>query len=279
MAPNFQERLREAWARSDSALCVGLDPQMDRLPRDCQRAEQPFLTFCRQVVDATADLVCAFKPQYACFGAVGAFDELRALVAYIHERHPGIPVILDAKRGDVGHVAALYAKELFEVFDVDAATVNPYLGWDAVAPYTGDPERGAIVLCHTSNPGSPWLQEFPEDAPVYLRVAERVAREDRGNLMLVVGATFPEQLAAVRAKAPTVPFLVPGVGAQSGDLAAVFANGVDADGRGLVVNSSRGVIFAGGREAGWLEGVVTAATALRDDMRRVRDAALGTRYS
>lgn len=273
MAPNFQQKLRAAWARSDSALCVGLDPQMDRLPGDCQRAEQPFLTFCRQVVDATADLVCAFKPQYACFGAVGAFDELRALVAYIHERHPGIPVILDAKRGDVGHVAALYARELFDVFGVDAATVNPYLGWDAVGPYTGDPERGVIVLCHTSNPGSPWLQEYPESAPVYLRVAERVASEDRGNLMLVVGATFPAQLAEVRRVAPSVPFLVPGVGAQSGDLAAVFANGVDANGAGLVVNASRSVIFAGDG-AGWVDGVATAATELRDDMRRARDSAV-----
>ena len=273
MALSFQDRLRAAEARSDSALCVGLDPQMERLPPDCQRAEQPFLDFCRQVVDATAHLVCAFKPQYACFAAAGAFDELQALVAYIHERHPGIPVILDAKRGDVGHVAALYAQELFGFFDVDAATVSPYLGWDAVEPFTGDPERGVIVLCHTSNPGSPWLQEYPENGPTYLRVAERVAREDRGNLMLVVGATFPEQLARVRVAAPSVPFLVPGVGAQSGDLAGVFANGLDADGAGLVVNASRSVIFAGQGER-WVDGVASAATMLRDDMRRARGAAL-----
>lgn len=273
MARTFQERLRDGQARSDSALCVGLDPRVDRLPSACRRAAEPFLAFCREVVDATANLVCAFKPQYACFAATGAFDELRTLIAYIHEHHPGVPVILDAKRGDIGDTSALYAKELFEVFDADAATVNPYLGWDAVEPFTSVPGRGAIVLCHTSNPGSPWLQEFPEAAPVYLRVAERVAKEDTGNLALVVGATFPEQLAAVRAKAPGVPFLVPGVGAQSGDLEAVFANGLAADGSGLVVSASRSVIFAGDGDA-WTDGVIAAATTLRDDMRRARDTAL-----
>ena len=254
----------------------GLDPRTDRLPSACRGAAKPFLAFCRQVVDATADLVSAFKPQYACFAATGAFDELRTLIAYIHDNHPGVPVILDAKRGDIGDTSALYAKELFEVFDADAATVSPYLGWDAVVPYTRVPGRGAIVLCHTSNPGSPWLQEFPEGAPLYLRVAERVAKEDNGNLALVVGATFPEQLAAVRAKAPDVPFLVPGVGAQSGDLEAVFANGLAADGTGLVVSASRSVIFAGDGES-WTDGVTAAATVLRDDMRRARDAALNAR--
>ena len=173
-------------------------------------------------------------------------------------------------------MAALYAQELYGFFGADAATVSPYLGWDAVAPYTVDPERGAIVLCHTSNPGSPWLQDHPETSPTYLRIAERVAREDRGNLMLVVGATFPEQLAEVRQAAPSVPFLVPGVGAQSGDLAAVFANGLDAEGAGLVVNASRSVIFAGSGD-GWLGGVESAAIALRDDMRRARDVALAAK--
>ena len=276
MARTFQDKLAAAWTRSDSALCVGLDPRADRLPTAFRRAEQPFLAFCRQVVDATAEVVCAFKPQYACFAATGAFDELRALVAYIHETHPGVPVILDAKRGDIGDVAALYAKELFEVFGADAATVNAYLGWDAVEPYRRVPGRGVVVLCHTSNPGSPWLQEYPARAPVFLRVAERVAKEDAGDLMLVVGATFPEQLAAVRAKAPSVPFLVPGIGAQSGDVDAVFANGVAADGKGLVVSASRSVIFAGEGDR-WTDGVTAAATALRDDMRRARDAALGSR--
>ena len=276
MARTFQERLRGAWSRSDSALCVGLDPRSDRLPSSCLGEATPFLAFCRQVVDATADLVCAFKPQYACFAATGAFDELRTLIAYIHDNHPRVPVILDAKRGDIGDTSALYAKELFEVFDADAATVSPYLGWDAVEPYVRVPGRGAIVLCHTSNPGSPWLQEYPETAPVYLRVAERVAKEDNGSLALVVGATFPEQLAAVRAKAPDVPFLVPGVGAQSGDLEAVFANGLAADGTGLVVSASRSVIFAGEGER-WTDGVTAAAMALRDDMRRARDASFASR--
>ncbi|MCY4011460.1 MAG: orotidine-5'-phosphate decarboxylase [Gammaproteobacteria bacterium] len=276
MARTFNDRLRDAQGRSDSALCVGLDPRGDRLPSACGGEARPFFAFCRQVVDATAELVCAFKPQYACFAATGAFDELRTLIAYIHENHPGVPVILDAKRGDIGDVSALYAKEVFEVLDADAATVNPYLGWDAVEPFTRVPGRGAIVLCHTSNPGSPWLQEFPEAAPVYLRVAERVAKEDTGNLALVVGATFPGQLAAVRATAPDVPFLVPGIGAQSGDLEAVFANGLAADGTGLVVSASRSVIFAGEGDR-WTDGVTAAATTLRDAMRRARDASFASR--
>ena len=234
------------------------------------------MTFCQRIVDTTADAVCAFKPQYACFAARGAFEELRSLIGYIHANHPDIPVILDAKRGDIGDTAELYAEELFGVFDADAATVNPYLGWDAVAPYTRDKGRGVVVLCHTSNPDSAWLQEYPDDMPVYLRVAERVATEDEGNLMLVVGATFPAQLAAVRAKAPDVPFLVPGVGAQGGDVDAVFANGLDADGGGLVVSASRSVIFAGAGD-GWAASVARAARKLRDDMRRARDAALARR--
>lgn len=276
MARTFHDKLRDAWAASDSALCVGLDPREDRLPSPCRRAAKPFLQFCQEVVDATADLVCAFKPQYGCFAATGAFDELRAVVAYIHTNHPGVPVLLDAKRGDIGDVSELYAKEVFEVFDADAATVSPYLGWDAVEPYTRVAGRGVIVLCHTSNAGSPWLQEYPEAAPVFLRVAERVAKEDTGDLMLVVGATFPDQLAQVRARAPNVPLLVPGVGAQSGDLEAVFANGLAADGTGLVVSVSRSVIFAGQGDD-WTDGVTAAARVLRDDMRRARDAALAAR--
>ena len=263
----FHDQLRAAWRRADSALCVGLDPRLERLPEVCRSSPRPLFDFCRGIVDATADMVCAFKPQFACFAAENAGDELSDLGRYIHASHPGIPVILDAKRGDIGATAALYARELFEVFDADAATVSPYLGWDTVAPYLEWPGRGVAVLCHTSNPGSPWLQEHPPAQPVYLRVAEQAAAHDAGNLMLVVGGTFPEQLATVRACAPRLPLLVPGVGAQGGDAAAIFACGRDADGDGLVVNASRSVIFASDRQD-WQPAAAHAARTLRDAMRR-----------
>ena len=232
----------------------------------------PVLEFCRAIVDATAHLVCAYKPQIAYFSAERAEDQLRALIGHIRTQHPGIPVLLDAKRNDIGATAALYAREAFAVYEADAVTVNPYLGWDALAPFAEWPGRGAFVLCHTSNPDAAWLQEHPPGDPAYLRVAELVAAHDDGNLGLVVGATFPEQLGAVRTLAPTLPLLVPGVGAQGGDIDAVFAHGLDPNGAGLVVNAARSILYASG-EADWRQAAAAAATALRDQMRRARDSA------
>lgn len=269
----FHHRLRQSWRNSDSALCVGLDPRLDRMP--ARRSSRPMFEFCREIVDATADLVCAFKPQIAYFAAERAEDDLEALIAHIHREHSGIPVILDAKRNDIGATAEQYARELFERYDADAATVNPYLGWDSIAPYAEYADRGAVILCLTSNPDSAWLQDYPKDDPAYLRVADLAVANDHGNLMLVVGATHPEQLGKVRARAPGLPFLVPGVGAQGGDVDAVFAHGLDGEGRGLVVNASRSVIYAGDGD-GFARAARNAATELRDDMRRARDAVRST---
>ena len=270
--PTLHERLRAAWTATDSALCVGLDPRRERLPAACRTNPKPLLAFCRAVVDATAPLVCAFKPQIACFAAERAEAELRDLIAHIRAAHPRVVVILDAKRGDIGASAELYAREAFDAYDADAVTVNPYLGWDAMAPFAAWPGRGAFVLCHTSNPDAGWLQEHPPEAPLYLRVAELAARRDERNLGLVVGATYPAQLGAVRARAPALPLLVPGVGAQGGDVEAIFARGLDAGGAGLVVNAARSVIFA---SAGgdWAPAARREAERLRDRMRRARDAA------
>lgn len=269
----FHDRLRQSWRNSDSALCVGLDPRLDRMP--VRQSSRPMFEFCREIVDATADLVCAFKPQIAYFAAERAEDDLEALIAHIHREHPGIPVILDAKRNDIGATAEQYARELFERYDADAATVNPYLGWDSIAPFADYPDRGTVILCLTSNPDSAWLQGYPEADPAYLRVADMAVAKDRGNLMLVVGATHPEQLGKVRERAPGLPFLVPGVGAQGGDVDAVFAHGLDGEGRGLVVNASRSVIYAGDGD-GFAQAARNAATQLRDDMRRARDAVRST---
>ena len=272
----FHEQLRAASEHADSALCVGLDPRRERLPRRLQSASAPLFEFCRAIVDATATLACAFKPQFACFAAASAEQELRLLMRHLREEHPGMPVILDAKRGDIGATAALYAEEAFAAYGADAVTVNPYLGWDAIAPFAAWPERGVVVLCHTSNPDSAWLQEQPAENPAYLRVAELVARKDAGNMALVVGATFPEQMAVVRERAPRLPFLVPGVGAQGGDAAAVFRHGMDAQGGGLVVNASRSILFASEGDD-WERAAQQAAQSLRDEMRRARDAVLAAR--
>ena len=252
---------------------MGLDPQVDRLPD--RRSDRPLFDFCREIVDATADFVCAFKPQIAYFAAERAEDDLAALIAYIHRAHPGIPVILDAKRNDIGATARQYARELFERYNADAGTVNPYLGWDSIAPFAEYPDRGTVILCLTSNPDSAWLQDHGEDDPAYLRVADMAVANDRGNLMLVVGATHPEQLGKVRARAPQLPFLVPGVGAQGGDVNAVFAQGLDDAGAGLVVNASRSVIYASGGD-GFAKAARHAAIQLRDEMRRARDAVRST---
>jgi len=274
----FHDRLPQSWRKSDSALCVGLDPRLDRIPDPGRRSARPIFDFCREIVDATADLVCAFKPQIAFFAAERAEDDLEALVAHIHREHSGIPVILDAKRGDIGSTAEQYARELFERYDVDAATVNPYLGWDSIAPYAECPGRGTAILCLTSNPDSAWLQDYPEEDPAYLRVADMAVAKDRGNLRLVVGATRPEQLGKVRASAPRLPLLVPGIGAQGGDVNAVFTHGLDEQGAGLVVNASRSVIYASDGE-GFAKAARNAAVQLRDEMRRARDAVRSTACS
>ncbi|MDE0693302.1 MAG: orotidine-5'-phosphate decarboxylase [Gammaproteobacteria bacterium] len=273
MADSFGQRLRQSWARSDSALCVGLDPVRERLPSHLSQAPDALLRFCREVVDATADLVCAFKPNIAFFNAEGAEEDLERLIEHIHAAHPGIPVIVDAKRGDVGSTARMYARELFERYDTDAATVNPFQGWDSIAAFAEHEGRGVVVLCHTSNPTSAWLQEQPQDDPAYLKVAREMQGRDVDNLALVVGATFPEQLAEVRRAAPTLPFLVPGVGAQGGgadELRQVFASGVDANGQGIVVNASRSIIYAGTGKT-YAAASRQVAQDLRDQIRRARD--------
>jgi len=230
--------------QSNSFLCVGLDPTLDRFPRSLARDETGVVRFCSEIVDATQAYVCAFKPQFAHFAAIGLEDALVKVIDYIHETYPHIPVILDAKRGDVGSTAARYAEEAFVRYGADAVTVNPYLGWDGIAPFAEYTDRGVIVLCHTSNPDGGWLQEYPADDPVYLRVARLAAEKDTGNLMLVLGATFPELIGRVRQEVPSMPFLVPGVGAQGGDLDVVLDLGRSDDGTGLVISASRSVIHA-----------------------------------
>ncbi len=287
----FGAALEAAWRRTDAFLCIGLDPLPDRLPEhllaDPQaRPGSVELTravdqFCRAIIDTTAGLVCAYKPQIAHFAALGCEAVLMALIDYIHASYPGVPVILDAKRGDIGSTAERYAIEAFERYDADAVTVNPWLGAEGLKPFLAYADRGTVVLCRTSNPDSAWLQVDPggDDHP-YLRIARQAGQWNAaGNVLLVAGATYPEELGAIRSAAgDDVALLVPGVGAQGGDLGAVFRQGADSRGFGLVVNSSRAILYAGvasGDRAGedFAGRARVAAQSVVDEMRELRRSA------
>jgi orotidine-5'-phosphate decarboxylase len=268
----FIDSLKHRWRHADTLVCVGLDPEPAKFPTRFAHDPDAIFHFCRDIVDATAPYVCAFKPQIAHFAALAAESSLQRLIAHIHAAHPGIPVILDSKRGDIGSTAQHYASEAFDRYRADAVTVNPYLGRDSVQPFLDHPDKGVVILCRTSNPGAGDLQDLiVEGRPLYQRVAEKIARDWNayGNCALVVGATWPEQLRDVRAIVGDMPFLVPGVGAQGGDAAAVVTNAKTADGAGLIVSSSRAVLYASNGED-YAEAAADAARALRDEINRHR---------
>ncbi|AKJ69100.1 orotidine 5'-phosphate decarboxylase [Pandoraea thiooxydans] len=271
----FIDQLRAAWHERDSLLCVGLDPEPSRLPAHLRGNPDAIFEFCRTIVDATAPYACAFKPQIAYFSAQRAEIQLERLIAHIHEHHPGLPVVLDAKRGDIGSTAEQYAKEAFERYQADAVTVNPYMGFDSIAPYLGYGNKGVIVLCRTSNPGGSDLQflRTADGQPLYEVVARLAAGpwNTSGQIGLVVGATFPNEIAAVRAIVGDMPLLIPGIGAQGGDVAATVTAGRTADGSGMMINSSRAIIYAGsGEDFG--QAAAQAACQTRDAINEHRSA-------
>lgn len=273
----FLQALRRRWTEADTLLCVGLDPEPARFPAPLRDAPDAAFEFCRAIVDATADLACAFKPQIAHFAALGAEDALRRLIAHIHAAHPGVPVILDSKRGDIGSTASHYAHEAFERYGADAVTVNPYLGRDSSQPFLDRADKGVVVLCRTSNPGSGEFQDLPIAGadgamrPLYQHVAQRVASDwnSNRNCLLVMGATWPRELAEVRALVGDLPFLVPGIGAQGGDVEAVVRHGATREGAGLVISSSRAILYAGSG-ADFAAAARAAAQAQRDAINRYR---------
>lgn len=241
----FIQKLEQRQQQSDSLLCVGLDPQIEKIkPLGLSLSD-----WLKQIVDATADYACAFKPQIAHFSALAAEQELTDIIQYIQHHYPNIPVILDAKRGDIGSTAERYADEAFNRYGADAVTVNPYLGGDTLMPYSRYADKGVVVLCKTSNPGSGELQDLilENGQTLYLKVAELAANSwnKNKNILLVVGATYPEQLRAIREKVGPMPLLIPGIGAQGGDLAAILNAGLRADGMGLIISASRSLIYAG----------------------------------
>ena len=291
----FFEKLAESAERNDSLLCVGLDPDPQRLPA----GQQDVATFQRAIIEATSDLVCAYKPNLAFYEAMGeaGLEALRATLAAVPS---GLPVIGDAKRGDVGHTARAYARALFDGWGFDAVTVNPYLGGDSLEPFLEREDRGVFLVCRTSNSGARDLQDLPvllgeglaarpfdpsaslragelRTRPLFEVVAER-AREwnTRGNVGLVVGATYPEELGRLRELCPEMTFLVPGVGAQGGDLEASLRRGLDAEGGGLIINVSRQVLYASGGQD-FTGAARQVALALRDEIRWLREVVLSAR--
>jgi orotidine-5'-phosphate decarboxylase len=273
MSQTFAERLQRAYVESGSLLCVGLDPDLAKLPADLARSSQPLLDLNRRVIDATADLAAAFKPQVAFYSAAGRESELAASIDYVRERAPHALVILDAKRNDIGNTAEAYAREAFDRYGADAVTVNPYMGEDSVRPFLARPERAAIVLCRTSNPGARDFQDLLVDGlPLYRRVAERAARDWNGlrNLLLVVGATGPAEMADLRRAHPDLWFLVPGIGAQGGDLEGILAAGLNAERSGMLISSSRGIMYAGGGTAVAIRSAAAALHAGINTGRRLR---------
>jgi len=265
----FIQTLHQRWHSANTLLCVGLDPEPGKFPVHIQTGLDPVFTFCRDIIDATAQYACAFKPQIAHFAALGAEDALARLITHVHSNHPGIPVILDAKRGDIGSTAGYYAREAFDRYQADAVTVNPYLGRDSVQPFLEHKDKGVILLCRTSNPGAGDVQDLlVEGRPLYQHLAQMVAGEwnTNHNCALVVGATWSGQLREVRAIVGEMPLLVPGVGAQGGDAEAVVKAASTADGTGLIVSASRSILYASGGED-YAQAAATAARALCDTLR------------
>lgn len=280
----FADRVREAADRADSLVCVGLDPDFSRFPASLRQLghKDAIVRFNQAIIESTSDVVCAYKPNlgfYLAYGAPGieALIETRAMIP------ASIPVILDCKAGDVGVTSAAYARGIFDEWNFDAATVNPFMGEDSLAPFLAYPNRGVIVLCKTSNPGGREWQDIEigttDRRPLYLELAGRLARWEKdypASVGLVFGATFPEQLAGVRERCPNLTILLPGVGAQAGDVEAAVANGIDTRGGGLIVSASRSIIYAGGG-ADFAERARVAALKLKDDVNAARMSKNGVR--
>jgi orotidine-5'-phosphate decarboxylase len=270
--PTFVGSLAAAARRNRTLLCVGLDPDLDLIPPGLgTTANETILRFNRAIVDATRDLVCCYKPQAAFYSAVGAEPALEATIAYIREVAPGIPVILDSKRGDIASTATAYAKEAFVRYGADAATVNPYMGFDSVKPFTVYADRGVVVLCKTSNPSSVDVQDLPVDGrPLYERVALLATGpwNANKNVLLVVGATHPAELGRLRELVGQGTwFLVPGIGSQGGSAAESVRHGANTEGLGVIASASRSVLYASRSASDFQERARASALLVTEEIR------------
>ena len=272
----FKAKLGAACEKNQTLLCVGLDPDPALMPVHCIQE------FNRAIVDATCDLVCAFKPNLAFYEAAGTtgIDALADTVSYIHEMSPGVIVLGDAKRGDIGSTSSHYAKALFKTWNFDAATVNAYAGQDAIQPFLNYANKGTFIWCRSSNPGAVEFQDLSiisigdEDQKPHVTLHQQIANRARnwdvyGNVGLVVGATYPEELAAVRAECPDMPILAPAVGAQAGNLESTVKAGIDSKGRNLIISSSRSIIYASRRKSDYRSAARMAAENLRNDINQI----------
>ena len=244
----FNKKLKSIWQQNNSLVCVGLDPDESRFPKHLQNTPDSLFNFCKAIVDATHDVVCAYKPQIAYFAAVSAEDQLKKTIDYIREHYPQVPVILDSKRGDIGSTAEKYAQEAFKRYQADAVTINPYMGFDSADPFLSYQDKGVVLLCRTSNAGAEDIQDLEIDGmPLYQHVAQKIHDKwnYNNNCLLVVGATWPSQMSDIRKiVGDDIPFLVPGVGAQGGNVEDIINAGQAKDGAGLIISSSRGVLYA-----------------------------------
>lgn len=244
---DFKTRLDRAWSKNNSLLCIGLDPELSKLPDHLAGLEHSIFQFNKQIIDATHEFACAFKPQIAFYAAARAEEDLELTINYIQEKYPDLLVILDSKRGDIGNTASLYAQEAFVRYQADAVTVNPYLGLDSLKPFLDYKEKGIFILVRTSNPGAKDLQDLRiGDLALYQTLAAKAAKEwnYNNNVALVVGATYPKELKEIRTLVGDIPFLMPGIGAQGGDIEAAVTNGADSKGKGMIINSSRAILYA-----------------------------------
>lgn len=270
----FQQKLDKIVKKNNSLLCIGLDPVLEKLPKQFAKHKYPFFAFNKTIIDATYDLICCYKPNSAFYEALGekGIGELKKTCDYIRKNYPEIPIILDAKRGDIGSTNEGYVAFIFDYLGVDAVTLHPYLGKEALQPFLQRKEKGSIILCKTSNPGSGEFQNMLlHKEPLYKIIAKRVVHEwnTHSNCLLVVGATYPKELAEIRKLAGNMTFLVPGVGTQGGDLEKTVKAGLNTKNAGMVINSSRGIIFAStGKD--FAQKIRQKATNLRNEINKYR---------
>jgi orotidine-5'-phosphate decarboxylase len=273
----FPQRLADSWQHSNSMLCVGLDPDISRMPEGYGTSPAEIERFCFEIVKATAEFACAFKPQIAYFAANKAEAALENILAYANEIAPHATTILDAKRGDIGATAKQYAIEAFERYKADSVTLSPYMGSDSVEPYHAYADRGLFLLCRTSNPGGNDLQflNTEKGEPLYQTVAKLATTtwNPHRQIGLVVGATYPEEIKAVRGIVGDSPLLVPGIGAQGGDLLNTVKNGLCSQGWGLLINSSRAILYAS-TKADFASAAALEARNTRDAIQSAKATAL-----
>lgn len=278
---NFQQKLENAIKKNNSLLCIGLDTDINKIPKHLLEKEDPVFEFNKTIIDNTNNLVCCYKLNIAYYSAEGlkGLESLIKTINYIHDKYIDIPVILDAKRADVGHTSEAYAREVFDQINTDSVTVNPYFGLDSVEPFLKYKDKGIIVLCRTSNPGAGDFQDLIIDGePLYIKVAQKITEWNKkhGNCLMVVGATWPEEMKKIRKIAPNMFFLVPGIGSQGGDLENTLKNGLTKEKSGLtpiksglIIHSARAIIYASSNKD-FAEKARVKAKQLRDSINKYR---------